>query len=337
MMWRVAGRPARGSVISAVHSRAVPPEQTRRPDPPAVDGPAVAEAAARSDRQRQGERLLRIVSGVVAPTTLITALALFFGWTRTSAQIDYFGLDPTVVGFSNQDYLLRSADTLFRPLGGLLLLALLAVWIHALTVHRLRAHPRALHRVRGVLLLAGCGLLAYGVVSAARGPRVPSFMPLAELSPGLGAALITYATHLRGGARGAASEGSPAHRQASVLTPTLASLIMVLSLFWAVSQYANALGTEHAQQFVATLVERPGVEVYSRERLQLTSGGVLEALIGDGGSAYRFRYSGLRLLVHSTGSYFLLPASWSPRHGAVIVLPESPSIRFEYTTQETGR
>jgi hypothetical protein len=52
--------------------------------------------------------------------------------------------------------------------------------------------------------------------------------------------------------------------------------------------------------------------------------------INDSDSVYRFRYSGLRLLVHSGDSYFLVPASWPRDHAAVIVLRESESIRFEY-------
>jgi hypothetical protein len=85
---------------------------------------------------------VRVFTALVAPPTLITALALFFGWTRISTQVSYFGIDPTLVGFSTQDYLLRSADTVFVPLGALLISAYIAAGAHSLITSVLADHPR---------------------------------------------------------------------------------------------------------------------------------------------------------------------------------------------------
>ena len=50
---------------------------------------------------------------MVAPATLITALLIFFGWSRTTVLCCWFGIDPTSLGFSSTDYLLTSQDGLF--------------------------------------------------------------------------------------------------------------------------------------------------------------------------------------------------------------------------------
>ena len=55
-----------------------------------------------------------------------------------------------------------------------------------------------------------------------------------------------------------------------------------------------------------------------------------ERLLGGRDSAYRYRYVGVRLLTRSGGKYLLLPEEWSRVTGAAIVLPDSPSLRFEF-------
>src|ERR687891_1139456 len=57
-----------------------------------------------------------VITTFVAPTTLVGALVFYFGWTRTRAWWLYFGIDPSVLGFSNQDYVLRSVNALFPAL-----------------------------------------------------------------------------------------------------------------------------------------------------------------------------------------------------------------------------
>ena len=60
-------------------------------------------------------KLLGLIAGIVAPATLLTALAYYFGWRRERAFAGYFGIDPSVLGFSTSDYILRSVDALFVP------------------------------------------------------------------------------------------------------------------------------------------------------------------------------------------------------------------------------
>ena len=47
-------------------------------------------------------------------------------------------------------------------------------------------------------------------------------------------------------------------------------------------------------------------------------------------SEYRYRYSGLRLLVRSAGKYFAVPDGWTQSTGTAIVLADNPGLRFEF-------
>src|SRR3954453_23501261 len=97
---------------------------------------------------RTTESLWAFVERVIAPVTLLSALAYYFGRQYVSARSSYFGIDATLLGFSTQDYLVRSADALFIPLGALALASLLCVEIDSCAgrgVDRAwRTRPRAL-------------------------------------------------------------------------------------------------------------------------------------------------------------------------------------------------
>ena len=277
---------------------------------------------------------LELFGLVIAPTTIITALAFYFGWTLTNARASYFGIDASALGFSTQDYLLRSADALFVPLGAVLTLALLAVWLHALVTRALADGSRSaqLRRAAGVAIVVGCVLFALGVVAVFTPlPFSPHYL-FAPASPGVGIGLLAYGLYLAGrldlaqGRRGAGA-GAPWTRPLSV---TLVWLLIVLSGFWTASEYADALGRGRAQALAGALDRRPRVAVYAPRRLHITGDGVTEQRLQDGGSAYRYRYAGLRLLVHSAGKYFLVGDGWSHARGVAVVLSDGPLYRFEF-------
>src|SRR5438067_9652985 len=73
--------------------------------------------------------VLQLISLVVAPTTLLTALLYYFGWLSTNRFSRYFGIDPSTFGFSAQDYVLRAIAPAFGPLIVLAASGLLFVWI----------------------------------------------------------------------------------------------------------------------------------------------------------------------------------------------------------------
>ena len=73
-------------------------------------------AAATATVERDASRLAGLVRSVVAPATLISGIAYYFGWRREQAFAGYFGIDASLLDFSSTDYVIRSVDALFVPL-----------------------------------------------------------------------------------------------------------------------------------------------------------------------------------------------------------------------------
>lgn len=280
----------------------------------------------------------RVLTAVVPPVTLVTALLFYFGWTRTYTQARFLGADASVFGYSTQDYLLRSVDSLYFPLIVLTGLGLLALLGHRLVVDRLASSPDradgALRKAGTALVVTGAVLLAYGVLYSAvlfrLGTRVLDLT--GPLAVGLGVLLAGYGAWVRRRSTGHQT-GVLASNQAPWLAPVAAGLLLALSalsLFWAVGNYARWRGQDLAEAVVATYQLRPGVVVYAPQRLALSGGGVVEDELPGSDLAYRFRYSGMRLLDRVGSTYFLLPEDWgdSPR---LILLPADADLRVELT------
>jgi hypothetical protein len=109
---------------------------------------------------------------------------------------------------------------------------------------------------------------------------------------------------------------------------TLVGLLTVVTLFAAVGDWAQALGRDRGVQLAEDVAKLPGVVIYSKERLQIP--GVTAAKVAEADSAYRFRYSGLKLLVRSGGNYFLISAHWSWPEWPTVVLPDTKDLRFDF-------
>ena len=138
-----------------------------------------------------------------------------------------------------------------------------------------------------------------------------------------------YALHLR--SRFIAVEPvvrPPEQGQLRLIGSSLMVLLLLLSLFWSVARYAEIKGIDLALQVEDSMPFRPDVSVYSARRLHLPAP-VLETDLGDEGSAYRFRYAGLKLLFRSDDRYFLRPVDDSG--GRVnIVIADADDLRFEF-------
>jgi hypothetical protein len=270
----------------------------------------------------------------VAPTTLVTALAFYFGWVLTNSRMAYFGIDASALGFSVRDYLLRSADALFVPIGTAAVVALGAVWLHAHAIGQLanRGRRARLRIAARVAIVAGAVLFAVGAISVFAPLSFSPYYLFPSASPGIGIALLAYALHLLG--RIDAAEGSlvapPLDARSRVRTMALVALLILLSAFWTASTYADALGRGRSTRYAATLSRHPHVTVFSPKRLDIKADGVVERRLSGRDLAYRYRYSGLRLLLRSGGKYFLLPEGWTRSSGAAIVLADSPDYRFEF-------
>src|SRR5262245_37137274 len=73
---------------------------------------------------------LRGVGAVIGPPAAVRARLYFVGWVRASYEAHMPGLDDTLLGYTTQDFLLRSIS----PLEGPLLVGIAAVLV-ALGVH----------------------------------------------------------------------------------------------------------------------------------------------------------------------------------------------------------
>src|ERR1700709_252107 len=116
------------------------------------------------DEASSVSRSFRVLAGFVAPVTILTALFIYFGYVWTDSFYEYFGVDAATLQFSPQDYMLRSVGALYVPVGAILLISLIFVWIQPSVIafvlrnrHARWWRPawRALVTLGVVLVLAG--------------------------------------------------------------------------------------------------------------------------------------------------------------------------------------
>lgn len=234
---------------------------------------------------REVPALARILGQVVAPVTLITALLIFFGWSRAAALFGWFGLDPTSLGFSSTDYLLTSQDSLFVPGVVISLAVLVVIWL--LTV--MRHHDGAgMPRGRWVGPAAACagGLLTINGVLGIFGLGVfLDRLAVAPLCLIAGVALLSLAAHTVRSRRLTYSHG------AGIAELTALTLVMAMALFWAAGDYSAAVGRERASALAAGLARSAHVVLYGEKSLGIPAGDGVSVLrcSGTDTTAYHFR------------------------------------------------
>jgi hypothetical protein len=277
-------------------------------------------------------QLAKVLGGIVAPTTLLTALLYYFGWSHAYWFCNYFGLNSTVLGFTSTDYMMRSVDALFVPMTVAASAALLAVWGHSLLRARLAAgsRPRAFRFIVPIMAIVGGVLVLGGFASVFTTTVLSEHLVAAPLSLGFGVLLLVYAVHLRRLVAEKYESTSNGRGLAAIVEWAVVFVLIGLSLFWAATDYSAAVGRSRASHFVADLPSYPNVVIYSERSLSLQAPGVREARCKDTQAAYRFRYDGLKLVLESGDQYLFLPAEWTPTNGVAILLPRTSSLRLEF-------
>jgi hypothetical protein len=298
-----------------------------------------------ADPTRSLRATVRGIGSVVGPTSAVTALLYYFGWTRTSIEAHQLGLDDSLLGYSTQDYLLRSMSSMFGPLVVGLLAGLAAIGFHSALLAWLQRSgglsgprtmdPHVRRRLRSLVitiavLAAGC------LVAGAAGARVrqpssfiyvtsPVCVTVSIILGVYGVAL--YRRLLSGSHRGEQAREQNEQRGLRAVSATLIVLILVLSVFWNVSHFAAIKGRNLAATVERLLPTQPSVVVYAAKRLYLQSP-VVETRLDPTDAAYKYAYSGMKLLFRSDHKYFLRPSK--PGATANIVLPDNLDIRVEF-------
>ncbi len=237
-------------------------------DLPPKSAPAQPPDAGGGDPTRSLRATVRGIGSVVGPTSAVTALLYYFGWTRTSIEAHQLGLDDSLLGYSTQDYLLRSMSSMFGPLVVALLAALVGLGIHSAIVawvdHSggigvspdIDAHIRRILRPMTIAIaVVAAACLAVGIAGArVRHPSSVIYVATpvcvtVSIILGVYAAAL-FRRFLTGGHGGQGGHGGHGGAVAAELrglravSATLIVLILVLSVFWNVSHYAADQGSQ---------------------------------------------------------------------------------------------
>jgi hypothetical protein len=279
--------------------------------------------------------VLKIVGSIIAPTTLLTALLFYFGVLHAYWFLQYFGVNYTIMGFTAQDYLLRSADGLFVPLTVIAGTALVTVWGYQLVHDRLsaRARLKAQRTLLPFTAVVGLVLVCVALTGVIDPEALRAYIAIPGLSLAIGVLLLALTLRLR--------RSFPATRKSEATLSAMSAvivgiewgaifLLVSIGLFWSVGDYSAAVGTARGRDVQAALSAWPDAMVYSAQSLNLRGRGVREVQCNSPAGAYRFRYDGLKLVLQSNGQYFFLPSGWTTTQGVAIVIPRSDSLRLEF-------
>ncbi|MFE9137740.1 hypothetical protein [Streptomyces sp. NPDC007355] len=285
------------------------------------------EADSDNGRRPWGDWVVTFAT-LAAPTTFIGALLLYFGFAYTDALYAYFGVDAATLGFSTQEYAMRSAGALYIPAGVALTVALACVLVYyaARTLgHRGTPLPPGSRWVPYVI--SACGLVMF-VLGVLGGFAVWSAGAMdTPLLIGGGLALVVFGRALSFKLTGA---DYPVARERLALA--LVAALVGLSCFWAVHAYAKRHGADDGRYLARHLWLRPAVTVDTAERLYFPPRQVRETALPVTGAEqrFRYRYEGLRLLAEVKGRMFLIPEDWAETGGGVLVVPADSSVRVAF-------
>lgn len=275
-------------------------------------------SAASATRSSAPSAAIKVIASVAANVTLSTGLLLWFGLLYTQVFFEFFRVHPTVLDQPAQVILARGVDGLFVPFAVLAAASLTGLCAVRYLRSRLgsRTWATVLRVCAPVAAVVGFTLVVLAAAAVARPGGDRGCPGLAGLGLAVGVLLLLSAWRRVG--------------TAGVVEWVLTLLLVVVGLFWAVSDYSQAVGVQRAVESAQGIPELPDLLLYSEKSLNLTVDGVHRAVCSDTDADYRYRYDGLKLLLESGGQYILLPTGWTPSKGTTIVLPRTDSLRLEF-------
>ncbi|MEV5896410.1 hypothetical protein [Nonomuraea fuscirosea] len=274
-------------------------------------------------------RVWTILAHVVTPTTFVAAIMMYFGAVRTNTMYGRLGVDQSLLGLTFQDYVLRSVSLAIEPLILILVLASLAPSVHVRLVRAASGHLTAMKRLVAAMAVLGLACVTVGVASMAGRVRLPVYVMPVTL--GLGVLMLVYCASLHQRILPGRTV-SPGHR---LVRHTSCTALLLILLLWAVTQAAEQRGRKEARKYRLNPGAMHSTVVYAARRLHLEGPGITETALPDPDAMFRYRYTGLRLLIQSNQRYFLLPACWSVNPWArAIALPANEGLRLEFSVLE---
>ncbi|MGW0197480.1 hypothetical protein [Nonomuraea sp. NPDC003201] len=233
----------------------------------------------------------RLLAQIVAPTTLIASVLMYFGSVRLNSMYAKLGVNTSMLSFTAQDYVLRSVHVADEP-AMLSLLVLLVLILAAPFANDLLIRFTTWHRTATVW--TGAALAVLGAVS------ILAFL----------AAICHWLK----------SWGPPLLVQSLLLDLGAAQ----------VDDRARQVGEADAKGLKERPEQLVGVVVYAPQRLNLEDPDIREIPLTDPNAEFRYKYTGPRLLIESNGQYFVVSVCWGTTAGArAIALPADGSIRLE--------
>ncbi|MFE0463090.1 hypothetical protein ACFW1A_27930 [Kitasatospora sp. NPDC058965] len=257
---------------------------------------------------------------VAAQAGFLAALMFYAGAVYTNAYYSYFRVPVPGLALGFPDFVLQSLHLVTVPVVAALVLVLMtANWRRLLAV--LPVPDRVATAVRTtVTTVARCYLLvlAAGLVLLLFWQQI---QPHGWIAP------VTLAAGLLLGQARAAYHG---HRPTGLRERAVPVFAAGVLLAWAAVLYSAHLGKQDAEYVAGQVVRQPGVVLYSTRPLSLLGRGLLAEDLGER-FPFRYRYTGLRLLIERGGRYYLLPVGWQRATDSLYVIRENDNTRVELT------
>lgn len=258
------------------------------------------------------------------PATLLSlaaALLFYAGAVHTRAFFEYFHIDVLALGLSFPEFVMRSLRLVTAPV---VLTAVVAVVVlrdpqslsrlvlpllPSTVIDRCR---RAVRRAARLHLLVLC----VAVIMLFNWGRI---QPYQWLVP------VLLATGILLGQSAAANNG---HRPSGIRARGAPLTAACLCLLWAVALAAQQSGLRDAEHSADHLVGRTAIVVFSTEQLSITGHGLQLKDLGEQ-MHYRYRYTGLSLIIERGGRYHAVAVGWQHDTDSTYVIRETDDLRVE--------
>ena len=282
---------------------------------------------------------LRELANLIAPTTVITALLVYFGAVYTDGRLAYYGIQLGLADLATHDLILYGTEGIYVPIALLFTAVLLALAVHGVVIWLVAAPGR-----RAATMLTAAAIGTAGLLCTARAligifvPGVAATEPTAvtPLSLAVGPLLVAYSGWILAKVAAGRLDRSPLRgTPTGLITPARRTAIVAVvmltltGLFWATNRFAFTLGLSRSYGEAVDGAGAYRLVLDTKDQLTDPPPGVtVTPLTGGPDNPFRYRYQGFRLVLESGGRLFLVPHQWT-RDARTLVLPYDESVRIE--------